>query len=213
VTVVDIIIPTLDRRVELERALDSVAALTGPPVQVTVVDQGSTDGTVEMLTSRQTRWIVEPIRGAGAARRAGLQITSADYVLFLDNDDWLVPDAVETLRGHMDVSSADIVFGQAQPVDTTGDRNEPRPLLPPAPLTSATLLRRSCFERFGEFENSNYSFPRWIISARAQGLVESSTDSLVCYRGLHDGNVTRAPGAHRHLFDMVRHHRRLAEEA
>lgn len=212
-TAVDIIIPTLDRRAELGRALDSIEGLTGPSVRATVVDQGSTDGTVEMLADRRIRWVEEAIRGAGAARKAGLHMTSADYVLFLDSDDWLASTAVQTLFELINLSSADIVFGRAQPVDILGDTHAGRPLLPPAPFTSASLLRRECFERFGEFEDDNFSFPRWIISARAQGLREAWTDSLVCYRGLHDGNVSRAPGAHRHLFDMVRYHRRLVEEA
>ena len=71
-TTVSVIIPTYNRREVLTRALGSVLGQTQPPHEVWVVDDGSTDGTAQMLASQypDVRVIMQENRGVSAARNA-----------------------------------------------------------------------------------------------------------------------------------------------
>ena len=88
---VTVIIPTRNRRLLLLRTLGTVLAQEEVDFDVVVVDEASTDGTAEALTSlRQDRLTVlrhqEP-KGVSAARNAGIQAASGDWVAFVDDDD------------------------------------------------------------------------------------------------------------------------------
>jgi GT2 family glycosyltransferase len=101
-----VVIPTFDRRVLLERALASVWAQTCTNYEVIVVDDGSTDGTLEYLSTvaAPVRVIRQANLGAGAARNAGIDAAAGDYLAFLDSDDlwfpWTLEVMGETIRAH-----------------------------------------------------------------------------------------------------------------
>ncbi|HTW93390.1 MAG TPA: glycosyltransferase [Tepidisphaeraceae bacterium] len=82
-----IIIPTFNRRELLRRTLASIPA--SDDVGVIVVDDGSTDGTMEMLRSMggQVMAIQQSQQGPGAARNRGAAAASGEYLAFLDSDD------------------------------------------------------------------------------------------------------------------------------
>lgn len=88
-----IIIPTYNRRGLLQQALDSVWAQTFTDYEVIVVDDGSTDGTVDYLRSMSERiqLLIQANRGAGIARNAGAVAAKGGYLAFLDSDDLWFP--------------------------------------------------------------------------------------------------------------------------
>lgn len=97
---VTVIIPTFNRRRWIGECLDSVRAQTYPRVETLVVDDGSTDGTVEWLRSEPryefARLHVQPKNGgASVARNTGIQISKGDLVVFIDSDDALAPEHIE----------------------------------------------------------------------------------------------------------------------
>ena len=74
----------------LPDALDSVLAQSYPNLEIVVIDDGSTDNTAEVArryADRGVRYVHRPHGGAGRARNAGLEATSAPLVAFLDADD------------------------------------------------------------------------------------------------------------------------------
>ncbi|MEF8723085.1 MAG: glycosyltransferase family A protein [Candidatus Accumulibacter delftensis] len=96
---VSCIIPTCNRRERLSGAIASVIAQTVPVNEIIVIDDGSTDGTFDMLQALgrevgQVRIAVlrQENRGPAAARNAGLRIASGDLVAFLDDDDVWHPE-------------------------------------------------------------------------------------------------------------------------
>jgi glycosyltransferase involved in cell wall biosynthesis len=99
-TFASVVIPTWNYAHYLPRAIESVLNQTGQDCEVVVVDDGSADDTPAVV-ERFQRWTPRVIyqtfsesRGPGAARNYGVKLSSGQYILFLDADDALQPDAV-----------------------------------------------------------------------------------------------------------------------
>jgi glycosyltransferase involved in cell wall biosynthesis len=90
---VSVVIPTYNRRAMVREAVASVLAQRDANFELIVVDDGSTDGTFEML-AHLDRVTVERTerRGSAAARNRGVALASAPLIAFLDSDDLWAPD-------------------------------------------------------------------------------------------------------------------------
>jgi len=86
---ISVVIPTYNRAVLLERALDSVMAQTLPADEIIVVVDGSTDNTSSMLKSRypEVNLIQQDNQGVSAARNTGIAAARHDWIALLDSDD------------------------------------------------------------------------------------------------------------------------------
>lgn len=94
-------------------AIDSALAQQGGAVEVIVVDDGSTDESVEVIEryGNQVRLIEQPNGGQGSAFNTGFAASSAEIVIFLDADDVLAPDLVDRLSvAFADTSIARVQF-------------------------------------------------------------------------------------------------------
>jgi glycosyltransferase involved in cell wall biosynthesis len=96
-----VVIPTYNRRDLLEQTLRSVFEQSRPPAEVIVVDDGSDDGTAELLAGLPVSVVTNPGGGWGPsrARNEGLDRVKSRLVAFLDSDDQLLPRALEVLGG------------------------------------------------------------------------------------------------------------------
>ena len=98
---VSVIIPTYNRSVLLQKAIESVFAQTIPCDEILVIDDGSTDDTyhaVEKLSSQADipiRYIFQKNSGAAAARNKGIYEAQNNLLCFLDSDDCFVPHKIE----------------------------------------------------------------------------------------------------------------------
>jgi len=110
---VSVIIPTYNCGRWLHESLDGIFAQTEPPVEVIVVDDGSTDDTPQVLAAygRRITVVQGSHGGLSAARNLGLARATGEWVAFHDADDVAVPDRIawslEFLREH---PSYDAVF-------------------------------------------------------------------------------------------------------
>ena len=89
---VSVVVPTYNRGNIIGFTLDSLKGdIQGVPVEVIVVDDGSTDNTLAILADNYpwVKVIVNPGKGAPAARNTGLKAATGNYILFLDSDDLL----------------------------------------------------------------------------------------------------------------------------
>jgi GT2 family glycosyltransferase len=93
---VSVVIPTRNRQVWLETCLESVKAQRVRAAEIIVVDDGSSDGTAEMLRLRYPEVQVIHTDGIGpaGARNVGIDQATSDYVAFLDSDDLWYPDTL-----------------------------------------------------------------------------------------------------------------------
>src|SRR4051812_43257112 len=96
---ISVVIPAFNAEPYLGAAIESVLGQTRSAAQVIVVDDGSTDATSAVAEKFDDAVILIQQRNAGvsAARNNGAAAVAADWLLFLDADDLLRPDALERL--------------------------------------------------------------------------------------------------------------------
>jgi glycosyltransferase involved in cell wall biosynthesis len=94
---VSVIIPTFNRARTIERAVNSVLDQSWKQIEVIIVDDGSTDGTVQLLAKYENkiRIIRQTNQGASAARNAGIKAATGEIISFLDSDDSWLPEKTE----------------------------------------------------------------------------------------------------------------------
>lgn len=113
---VSIIIPVYDTEGTLARCLDSALAQTFADVEVVVVDDGSPDRAGELADGyaardSRVRVIHQVNAGLAEARRAGIRAARGEYIVPLDSDDALPPQAVALLYERVTAHGLDIAFG------------------------------------------------------------------------------------------------------
>jgi len=91
------VIPTLDRRHTLCRAINSVLKQTIPADEIIIIDNGSTDGTLDMIRSEfpMVRFASQIKPGVSAARNMGISLANSKWVALLDSDDAWAPNKLE----------------------------------------------------------------------------------------------------------------------
>ena len=93
---VSVIIPCYNQAAFLGDAIDSARAQTAGVPEIIVVDDGSKDDTVHVAQRHGVRCVSQRNQGQGAARNHGLRYATGEYIVFLDSDDTLLPQAVDT---------------------------------------------------------------------------------------------------------------------
>lgn len=114
---VSVIIPCYNAGSYLVQAVVSVIKQqTSSPLttEIIVIDDGSTDGCVERLKESDLKVLHQDHQGASAARNYGMKKAAGDYLLFLDADDKLVSDAIESLYQGLLLHECDVVLGMAE---------------------------------------------------------------------------------------------------
>lgn len=128
-----VIVPAHNAEDTIQRCLDSLAAQKSSDFEVVVVDDGSTDGTAELVRLYPPfRLLQQARRGPGAARNAGLHASRGRYVAFLDADDEVEPDWLTALGRQIDSDPKPLAVscGVRLIVSTRGGREETRAVHP-----------------------------------------------------------------------------------
>jgi len=203
---VSVVIPAFNAEKYLAAAIDSVLAQTTLPLEIVVVDDGSTDGTAAIARSYGgiVRCISQENRGLSEARNRGMREAAGDVIALLDADDLWLP---EKLQAQIEQMSEGVVacftecehFTDRGPIAT----RQPAPRLdnlvehlllascvvgPP----SAALIRSAALGRAGLFDpqfSQCADWDMWIRLARV-GEVRVVPRRLVRYR-IHEANMSR----------------------
>ncbi len=109
---VSVIIPTFNRAHHISRAIDSVLAQDLHNFELIVVDDGSTDNTRELVEvyGDSLRYIVQGNQGPGAARNAGVNQATGEWIAFLDSDDVWLPNKLAQQVPWAQSIGADVCF-------------------------------------------------------------------------------------------------------
>lgn len=98
---VSIIVPVFNVEAYLERCLDSLLVQTMQNIEIIIIDDGSTDGSGDICDwyaakDKRIKVIHTENEGLSAARNKGIDMSRADWIMFVDSDDWVEPDFCET---------------------------------------------------------------------------------------------------------------------
>ena len=171
---VSVIIPVYNRAHCVRRAVDSVLAQTHKDFEIVAVDDGSQDGSVEILRGYgdAIRLIAQPNAGAAGARNTGIRAARGRWIAFLDSDDEWRAEKLATQMAAIGKYGARVCFSRCvaedgQPLadleEVTATELEPGVFRVPEPLEFLTKARshpylqslvveKSLFERAGYFE-------------------------------------------------------------
>ena len=119
---VSILIPVYNAEKTIHRCLNSILAQTYCDIEVIVVNDGSTDYTLAELQAyakedKRVKVIDQFNSGVAAARNTALDNANGEYILYVDADDWIEPDMVESLLNRMS-EDIDIVFCSSDHAET-----------------------------------------------------------------------------------------------
>jgi glycosyltransferase involved in cell wall biosynthesis len=196
-SLISVIIPVYNGDRYLADAIRSVHSQGDYPLEIIVIDDGSTDNSAEVARSFEAvRYAYQPNAGIAAARNHGVRLSSGGLLAFLDADDLWTPHKLRRQLAAFDSDPAlDMVFGHAEQfVDehcaAPASRRAPTSLMA-AYVAGAMLIRRDAFLRVGEF-NLKYTvgeFIDWFARATEAGLKARLLDELVLRRRIHDTNI------------------------
>ncbi len=198
---VSVIIPVFNGEGFLGEVIASALSQTYRPIEIVVVDDGSTDRSGDVargFNDPGVRYFYQPNSGAGAARNQGTNLARGSYFAFLDHDDIWLPDKLTLqMAAFDDDPELDIVFGLVsqfydfesdEPPNTTG---EPEGGLLRGCYPSAMLIKRESFGRVGPFATDWQvgEFVDWYAKAAEKGLKSHMLPKLVTKRRIHSANT------------------------
>jgi glycosyltransferase involved in cell wall biosynthesis len=209
---VSVIIPAYNSAEFLPGAIASVRSQGYKPLEIVVVDDGSTDETGGLIRSLQgddggdLRYLRQDNRGPGAARNAGLATARGEVIAFLDADDiWpagKLDCQMPSLTRHPET---DIVLGRTQAMvlvggdsaDDPGWRFEPFAEPWYSTQLGSAIYRRRVFDRVGMFDATLKLSEDldWFMRARERGVGIAFIDDVTLLYRFHHANLTRGTDA------------------
>jgi glycosyltransferase involved in cell wall biosynthesis len=208
---ISIVIPSLNQAEFLEHAIQSVLDQGEPGIELIVMDGGSTDRSVEVITkyqSRLTHWVSAPDAGAAAALNHGFHHATGEILGFLNADDFYLPGAFATVADAFSESPAvDVYSGHGYFASANGELGAPLfsdrwnltrfkygacVLLQPA-----TFFRRAAFHRAGGFPQTGrvcWDMELWARLAATGARFGMLDDVFLAGFRLHDQSITGGTG-------------------
>lgn len=215
---VSVIIPAYNAEPFIRETVESVLAQTVPPVEIIVVNDGSTDGTAAVLRDFGTRIqvLTQPNRGPTAARNAGAAAARGHWLAFLDADDLWLPAKLERQLARAEASGAALVYTDRFNLGDRGDLPEVQSDIQPLYegdvfvdllllgnhiTASSVMLNTAVFRSVGEFRlpHGTEDWELWIRVAERHR-VAACKEPLVRYRfhgGMMSGNPVKMQRARR----------------
>ena len=189
---VSCIVPARNAERYLAATMDSVLAQGVGPIELIVVDDGSTDGTaliVDSYGSAACR-LVGPAIGPAAARNVGVGHASGTYIAFIDADDLWHRDKLDLQLKEFAADPA-LDFCVCHVQNFQGDMQ-----FIGAPIAGyympSLLVRREALARVGDFDAElvHSSELDWFMNARSAGLREKLLPQTLVYRRMHESNMS-----------------------
>lgn len=197
------IVPVFNGERYLAETVDSILAQTHSPLEVIVVNDGSTDGTSGIAASYgdRIRYIFQPNAGPAAAYNAALDTAQGDFVAFLGADDLWHPEKLERQLGcfearpDLDLCVTHLRNFWIPELKEEEERFRDHRLGQIMPgYTSATLLaRRKLFEEVGRFDPTlqhGHDFD-WFLRAAEHGATMELMPDVLMFRRMHHANRSR----------------------
>lgn len=159
-----IVITTYNRINLVGRAIESALSQSWEPLEIIVVDDASTDGTGDYIseTYPTVRYFKQKVnQGPGPARNLGLMKAKYSWVIILDDDDWLLPDALNTIGNIIHTYAETTNYPVIQCARTNGKLKEDYLLIKPQHYFNEEIAGdfTPIIQR-DKFLKQNYSYPQ-----------------------------------------------------
>jgi glycosyltransferase involved in cell wall biosynthesis len=208
---ISVIIPNYNYARYLDQAIESVMGQTYKNLELIVVNNGSTDNSLEILAKykNKIRLIDQPNLGQSGARNSGLSVSSGEYIAFLDADDFWEPSKLE-MQSMLINDVTQLVYCGITPFKDPGNEKLQNILpkykgdcanyfidLPGVSVVlsgeSTVLFSRDLFLKVGSFDTELNSTAGWDFFRRCSLLTEFDfiSEPLVNYR-LHSSNMSNS---------------------
>ena len=188
---VSVVIPVFNGERFLREAVRSVLDQQYAPLEIIIVDDGSTDGTATVARSlpATVRYLHQPNQGPAAARNRGIEQAQGGLIAFADADDLWPPAKLEFQLPYLISDPAvEIVMGRVQLLSETGLTESAFSV-----NLGCAVIRKSVFDRVGLFdETMRYSEDvDWFMRARESGAAIMTIDAVTLFYRQHEQNMTR----------------------
>jgi glycosyltransferase involved in cell wall biosynthesis len=197
------IVPCFQGERYLAEALDSILTQTHRPLEIIVVDDGSSDNSSTVVEGfgDRVRYHRQENRGPAGACNTGLGLATGDLVAFLEQDDLWIPDkAVRQLREFEADAGLGYCVGLIHnfwipELAHEAGRYRDLPVMQPVPgyVVQTLMARRRVFEQVGLFDESlPLAFASdWFLRAADSGVTGHLVPEVLTQRRLHQGNYSR----------------------
>ncbi len=210
---VSIIITVYNVGKYLRQAIESALNQTHRDIEIIAVNDGSTDGSGQVLASfkDKIRVLNQENKGLMAALNSGLSLATGEFIGILDGDDIWVKDKLEKQIKEFDKdSSLEATFGKMEQFLSEELSDNPNKyqfakgqLSSLSKLTS--LIRKEAFIKYGFFpDNKMLEFIMWFDAAKLKGLSFNQTDDLVAYRRIRENSNSQHPDYYPELLRYLR---------
>ncbi len=205
---ISVIVPVYNGEEFLPEAIASIRAQAYAPLEIIVVDDGSTDRTAQVVQAlgMDLRYIYQPNQGPAAARNQGLALARGELIAFLDADDLWPPHklAHQVAALSADNDGAQMVWGTTQiqaypgnadplpPTATASTATLPSSITRLTPCVGSFLCRQAVFQQVGVFDPTLRLGEDldWLTRVQESGIVmKRSPEVGVIYR-LRSGSLT-----------------------
>ncbi|WP_153133163.1 glycosyltransferase family 2 protein [Dechloromonas hortensis] len=213
---IDVVVPVFNGEKYIAKALQSVQQQTVPVARIIIADDGSTDGTAQIIENfRQSDDRVLYLKlthaGVSATRNQGIRASTAAYVAFLDADDIWLPEKLERQLDAFERGGAETGFVHSSYfcINTQGECLPDQKVVPPKqrgdifmPLlldgyvlsgsASSVLVRRTVLDKVGYFDERLFYGEDWDLWLRLAQVskVDFTSEAVVGIR-VHDGSAQR----------------------
>lgn len=194
---ITVVIPTYNGARFLGEAIESIRANHYAALEILLIDDGSTDATVELAREWIGEANVKSQSHSGrpaVGRNRGIQLARGEFIAFLDQDDlWTADKLVKQLACFSAQPEFQVVWGHTRRIQENPDHSFV-PVGAPLDyrLVSSALFRKNVFAQVGEFDAELRYFGDdldWYLRAREANVQMEMLDAVTLYWRFHDANT------------------------
>jgi glycosyltransferase involved in cell wall biosynthesis len=208
---VSVVIPAFNSERYLGEAIESALSQTYAPVETIVVDDGSSDGSVEIASGYAGITLIEQENsGPSAARNRGFAASRGEFVAFHDSDDLMTPDKLAVQVGHMLENPAvgcvlaeqELIVEEGAELPFWVEGTKVKTVMPPRPPEleeeplvhpMTMVVRREIFEQVGGFDESMRAAEDfdWMLRAAEEEIEIARLSEVLLRRRVHPDSLTQ----------------------
>ena len=197
------IVPVFNGARYIKQALESIWEQTYQPLEIIVVDDGSTDDTKHIVQAidRPVRYVSQNRMGPAAARNRGIAMSQGEFLAFLDSDDlWhsgKLSKQFAKFSSNPEIDACVTFVNHFVEIDSRRKeiryQGKQRLYDVPGYITQTLLAKRTTFEKVGNFDQTlNYGDANeWFLRVADSGLRVELLPEVLVYRRLHGENHSR----------------------